>query len=242
MSLRLKDLLPTAELVENTPVVELAGCVLRVLRARLQQAHDTECLRNFVLNVGAEYGQPGRGNHKGVMQCCAEAWDWLYVNGFIGQHGDNCDHWFTLTRKGRAVADQSGGLAQWAAEQELPEVMLHMQLRGAALRLFRQGLLDTAVFEAFKALEVAIRDAAGLGHDAFGLKLVAKAFDVENGPLTDLEAERGERTALLNLMSGALGSYKNPHSHRRVEITAAEARELLLLASHLLRIVESRRG
>jgi len=44
----------------------------------------------------------------------------------------------------------------------------------------------------------------------------------------------------MNLMTGSLGSYKNPHSHRRVSITASEAREMPLLASHLMRIVEVR--
>jgi uncharacterized protein (TIGR02391 family) len=173
------------------------------------------------------------------MQACAEAWDWLYTHGFICRHVDHDEVWCTMTRKGRAASTRAG-FAQWVSEQELPEGMLHEQLRGVTLGLFRQGILDTAVFEAFKTLEVSIRDAAALGHDLVGVSLASRAFHVEDGPLTDASQERGERVALMNLMTGALGSYKNPHSHRRVEINAAECREMLLLASHLLRIVEAR--
>ena len=53
--------------------------------------------------------------------------------------------------------------------------------------------------------------------------------------------ERAEREARSALFAGAIGSYKNPHSHRDVPLDdAAEATEVILLANHLLRIVESR--
>jgi hypothetical protein len=44
----------------------------------------------------------------------------------------------------------------------------------------------------------------------------------------------------MNLMVGAIGSYKNPSSHRKMDITRDEAREIIVVASHLLKIVDSR--
>ena len=66
-----------------------------------------------------------------------------------------------------------------------------------------------------------------------------EAFSPEGGPLTDVTAERGERVARMELFAGAIGSYKNPHSHRDVNLNdPVEPIEIILLANHLLRIVD----
>ena len=69
-----------------------------------------------------------------------------------------------------------------------------------------------------------------------------KAFDPGSGLLTDITAPRAEREALPHLFAGSIGCYKNPHSHRDVELTFNEAFEMLLVASHLLQVLERVQG
>src|SRR6266702_5975140 len=102
---------------------------------------------------------------------------------------------------------------------------------------------DVAAFQAMKAVEVAVREASGFGPGEIGVNLMRKAFHEDTGPLTDLTAEKSERIARSALFSGAIGCYKNPHSHRDVDIEEAdEAWEIVLLANHLLRIVAQRKA
>jgi len=68
-----------------------------------------------------------------------------------------------------------------------------------------------------------------------------KAFDPRGGTSTKASDPQPGREALAHLFAAAI-SYKNAHSHRTVTISdASEAQEMAMLASPLLRILDSRK-
>jgi hypothetical protein len=70
-----------------------------------------------------------------------------------------------------------------------------------------------------------------------------KAFHERTGPLTDQALPKGERESFAHLFAGAIGCFKNPHSHRKVTIgDLREAQRQVLEASHLLYIVDARKA
>ena len=121
----------------------------------------------------------------------------------------------------------------------LPEHEFHPMIPQNVWSSFSQRAYGSAVFEAFKQVEIAVRNAGGYAETDIGVKLMRKAFNVKNGDLTDPEQQESEKEARFFLFVGAIGAYKNPGSHREVEITAEKAIEMIALASLLLRIVDS---
>lgn len=109
------------------------------------------------------------------------------------------------------------------------------------IRHFSGEHMILPLFESFREVEVAVRDAGAFGPEKYGKPLMRDAFSPTTGPLTDKTALKSEQESIADLFAGAIGLYKNPSSHRVDVVNDPHvAAELIVLASHLLRLVESR--
>ena len=156
-----------------------------------------------------------------------------------GSTGMGPSNQYFVTRRGLSI-EKTSDLEAYRKANLLPKRQLHPVIAQKVWSLFLRGDYDTAVFQAFKEVEIAVRIAGGYAETDYGVGLMRKAFNVSSGNLTDPNQQQSEKQAMSDLFAGAIGLYKNPQSHRAVPVTVEEAVEMIIFASHLLRIVDSR--
>ena len=240
----LTSLIPDLDVLIALAPEELAEVALRLAYERRQ--NDLVHLQSVATDIngtpGGNDGYPNNRRREAEL-AVAEAWNWLTVQGLLipelGTNGRN--GWMLLSRRARAVL-ANDTFKTYARSVAFPKTLLHPSIADEVWLDIVRGDLETAVFKSFRAVEIAVRDAGKFADTDVGTQLMRKAFDKATGPLSDQQQPEAEREALAHLFAGAIGSYKNPHSHRTVTINdATEAQEVVVLASHLLRIVDSRR-
>lgn len=248
MSRRLLQIVPSPDDLLLLSSDEFAWALLEDMQARLSDPTggmaNRESLSGSILSVGAFQSSPAslhalaqrldRAGRDGYANL--ERWGLAEpASGLNGRNG-----YIVLTDKGKASVEKTD-FERTRVRSLLKEEMLHPLLRGKIYGYFASDDLGTAVFEAFKTVEIEVRRAGSYPGKEHGKILMFKAFAL-GGPLSLSSDDKADSEALAGLFAGALSRFRNPGGHtNRTFQDVFEAMEELMFASRLLRLVDERR-
>jgi uncharacterized protein (TIGR02391 family) len=119
---------------------------------------------------------------------------------------------------------------------------LHPEVSELTRSLFDGGHYDSAIFEAFKALNNRVKAMTGLATD--GQALMSKAMSPTRPIIRfnegKTQTDRDEQQGLMHMFMGAMGAVRNPRAHEHTTgVRRQDALEHLGLASLLMRRLDS---
>lgn len=247
----LSSLVPNAADILALEVEELAGVLLMHLNSsegttgNWVYQHGGILQYNFFnsLSPTNSLTKPEYGDRQPeVNLALMEAWAWLESEGFLVRNAASTGDLFFISRRARRLKSRED-FGAYRKASLLPRAQLHPLLASKVYPAFLRGDYDTAIFQAFKEVEVAVRQAGQFPQDFVGDKLMRAAFataknNMPAGPLADKQLPLGEQEAMAHLFAGAFGVYRNSTGHRHVPTEPEEAAEVIMFASQLLRIVD----
>lgn len=185
---------------------------------------------NF-LNFGGNLRLP-----ESTLRCWSEALNRLISKNLLarGTPGQSGADAIFVTRLGIKVLET--GLETILATERL-DVTLHERLEHVKSQ-FLIGEYELAAFAAMREVEIRVRELSGADSSLLGVKLMRNSFG-DRGKLADPELDAGERVDIMELFAGAIGTFKNPPSHRQVDYAdPTETSEVVLLADLLMRLLD----
>jgi hypothetical protein len=144
--------LPTVESVLALEPEELSPYLLEHLAANPDHLHPGNFFNASVgTTVMAHYQNDGR-----VERALREAWSWLEREGVLVRK----EYGYFISRRGERLRGRQDFQA-FRRSNVLPKASLHPVIAERVWPSFLRGEYDTAVFQAFKEVEVAVRSGGG---------------------------------------------------------------------------------
>ena len=217
-----REIFPPIETVLDMEPEELAPFVLRHLEiiGKINRY-------NYTLGAGEVINNYAGEHLEEFQERLMEAFIWLEREMFIAPMPGETGEWRFITRRGERVL-QDEDFAAYVKGSLLSSESLHPILARRVKPIFLRGDYDTAIFQAFKVVEVQVRKTGEYANSDIGVSLMRKAFHPQSGSLTNTESEEAEKQAMSNLFAGAIGLFKNPASHRFIDVILLKMQQILL--------------
>ena len=228
-----KEIFPPIETALDMEPEELAPFVLKHLD-RIGSINRY----NYTLSTSSDIKGYAREHLGDFQKRLMEAFIWLEREMFIAPEPDKQGEWRFITKRGEKML-QNEDFAAYSQNSLLPSENLHPILVRKVKPLFLRGDYDTAIFQAFKAIEVQVRKSGEYTKGDIGVLLMRKAFHPQTGKLTNTHSVTSEKQAMSDIFAGAIGLFKNPTSHRYLDgISPEEAADYIKVANCLLKMID----
>src|SRR5262245_31786547 len=214
------SILPNPEELLKLDLEDVAAVILESLNSieHLQLNRNDFAMARTVQEYPIAY-------HERLIKALMTGWGYMEREGLIAEMPTKAG-WFFITDKGKTIRNRED-LNAYRAATTLPKYLLHPVIARKVEMAFHNAEYDTAVFQALREVEVAVRAASGFLPTDMGPGLMRKAFDPKTGPLRDDSTTDLEKIAISEMFAGLVGAYKTPRSHRHVVLDAAEAAEII---------------
>jgi hypothetical protein len=210
--MRLVDLIPDVDVLYALEPYELGLRLLPALAAfqpATTLSDSTKLgLRSFLdatLDSGPQpQSQYPAESRSDVVQAITEAWCWLEGSALLVSHPGYKDPVRQLSRRALQLASEPNPQRAISAHR-LAKDMLHPTIREDVWGALPPREIRHRSFRGDESCRGCGSRSWGFAAADIGSPLMRKAFNIENGPLSDLKAEASERQALSDLFAGGDG-------------------------------------
>src|ERR1700757_3108342 len=169
--MKLVDLIPDPQVLCALEPQELGLQMLPVL-AKMGAFLNLERALDAWIGNGRYPGEYPRKGYASIEEAIREAWAWLEGSALlVPAHHSQTKTDRRLSRGARRLANEPDA-KKALSTLRLPKEILHPSIREGVWSLYHRGKYDTAVFEAMKAVEIAVRDASEMPGTLVGVKLM----------------------------------------------------------------------